>query len=386
MIIILIILFIIAELCWSRQVARRLCVTEFDQLLISIQESNPSLAVRKFIDKQNQKCWATIDAGLTLNSPLSTPIPNPRLVLTAPDNNVSEISYTLEAHFIPVKSGSVRDAEFNELLQSLLPGSGYYLCEGITPEVAADITFEAKNLRRWTHPLCRVDHQQCLMWVCTGKVSLNLKYGVRCTFCNKLHHYIVSEISRRQKIAPEQKAQRVLPSSKCPIKYLSPYSKEKRYELIRQERKCVNMKLHNYEKYDVNVGEASNEELLGVVAHIHRKSRSELEAILTEADKVGKGDILREKWKQDVEDRISFDRDQRKNGMLPEQLTDFFNCVTYVLCLVTGSRGNRWSMITIRMGMWLLPVCVFVCFSFYLSLSFSFSLSPSPSLSPPPPR
>ena len=48
------------------------------------------------------------------------------------------------------------------------------------------------------------------------------------------------------------------------------------------------------------------------MAHIHHKSPSELDSILAEADKVGKGDILREKWKQDVEDRISFDRDQRK--------------------------------------------------------------------------
>ena len=109
---------------------------------------------------------------------------------------------------------------------------------------------------------------------------------------------------------------------------------EKRYELIRQERRCANKKLHNYEKYDVNVGEASNEELLDVVAHIHRKSRSELEAVLAEADKVGKGDILREKWKQDVEDRISFDRDQRKNGMLPEQLTDFFLIVLHIMYFV----------------------------------------------------
>ena len=116
-----------------------------------------------------------------------------------------------------VKSGSVLDAEFDEFLRSLLPGGGYYLCEGIIQEVAAGITFEAKNLKRWKHPPCRVDHQQCLMWLCAGKFSLNLKYGIRCTFCNKFHHYLVSEISRRQKIAPEQKAKRVLPSSKCPI-------------------------------------------------------------------------------------------------------------------------------------------------------------------------
>ena len=84
--------------------------------------------------------------------------------------NVSEISYTLEAHFIQVKSGSVRDADFVEFLQSLLPGSGYYLYEGIIPEVAAGITFEARNLSRWMHPLCRVDHQQGVTDVLCRKI------------------------------------------------------------------------------------------------------------------------------------------------------------------------------------------------------------------------
>ena len=68
----------------------------------------------------------------------------------------------------------------------------------------------------------------------------------------------------------------------------------------------------------MNVGKASNEELLGVVAHIHHKSPSELDSILAESDKVGKGDILREKWKQDVEDRISFG--SMKNDVSPEPL------------------------------------------------------------------
>lgn len=51
-----------------------------------------------------------------------------------------------------------------------------------------------------------------------------------------------------------------------------------------------------------------------VVSHIHQKSKAELTSLLDEADRVGKGHILREKWKQDVEKRVSFDKDQRKNG------------------------------------------------------------------------
>ena len=98
------------------------------------------------------------------------------------------------------------------------------------------------------------------------------------------------------------------------MKHLSPYSKEKRYALLRQERTSIKRKLQKYEKYDVNVVESSNNELIDVVAQVHRKSQSDLRILLDEADKVGKGDILREKWKQDVEDRILFNKDQQRNG------------------------------------------------------------------------
>ena len=71
------------------------------------------------------------------------------------------------------------DAHLEELLQSLNPRCDYYFCNGIPPQVAINITFEVKNLRRWDY---RVDHQQYLMWFKMEKVPLNLKFGVCCTF------------------------------------------------------------------------------------------------------------------------------------------------------------------------------------------------------------
>ena len=291
--------------------------TEFSALLPSIQNKKPSLCVKECCE-DDTKCFAIIDRGLSLNSLLSTPISNPRMILTMaldPKRDTVETTYTFEAHFEPIKSGKVGDGQFNELIESLHPSSTYYLCEGIPQDVACNVTFDAKNLRKWGFPLHRTDHTQCLMWFHLEKVPLNLKYGVRCTFCSKLYHYLICENSRRQKVTIDQKAQRILPSSKCPVKYLSPFSKEKRHQLTRQELKSKKRKVQNYEQYNVNVGELSNEELLAIVTHIHHKSKADLSSLLTEADKVGKGDILREKWRQDVEDRLSFDRDQQKNGM-----------------------------------------------------------------------
>ena len=66
--------------------------------------------------------------------------------------------------------------------------------------------------------------------------------------------------------------------------------------------------------YDVNVDDLTHHELLTLTSQINYKSRSELENLLYEAERAGKGDVLKETWKQDVEDRIAFQRDQRKNG------------------------------------------------------------------------
>ena len=66
--------------------------------------------------------------------------------------------------------------------------------------------------------------------------------------------------------------------------------------------------------YDVNVDDLTYHELLTLTSQINYKSRSELENLLYEAERAGKGDVLKETWKQDVEDRIAFQRDQRKNG------------------------------------------------------------------------
>lgn len=98
----------------------------------------------------NSKRWAIVNGGLTLNSPLTTPVSNPRMVITAPCYPTSldpDISFTFEAHFVPIKSGVVGDAHFDELIQSLHPDSRYFLCEGVSQEMADNITFEVNNLR-----------------------------------------------------------------------------------------------------------------------------------------------------------------------------------------------------------------------------------------------
>ena len=69
--------------------------------------------------------------------------------------------------------------------------------------------------------------------------------------------------------------------------------------------------------YDVNVDDITNEELLALTSQISSKSQSELEKLLAEvAEKSGKDSILRDLWKQDVEERKAFQKDQKRNGMI----------------------------------------------------------------------
>lgn len=65
--------------------------------------------------------------------------------------------------------------------------------------------------------------------------------------------------------------------------------------------------------YEVDIDSITHE-LLTLTSQIHRMSRAEVEDLLFEADRAGKGDVLRAAWKQDVEDRATFQKDQKSNG------------------------------------------------------------------------
>ena len=73
-----------------------------------------------------------------------------------------------------------------------------------------------------------------------------------------------------------------------------PYPKYagKAHETFETESKSVEKKLHNYRKYNINVGKETHNELIELVAHIYRTSKKELEDVFTEADKAGRRVML----------------------------------------------------------------------------------------------
>ena len=87
-----------------------------------------------------------------------------------------------------------------------------------------------------------------------------------------------------------------------------------RHAGIRKERNAVVKRLKKYEQFDFALNCDQHDEFLKTVATVTEQCPEELSKVLEEADKHGKGDIVREIWKHDVEDRIAFNKDQTRNG------------------------------------------------------------------------
>ena len=182
-----------------------------------------------------------IHRGLRIESNSPTPLHNPRAVIYSQSDSL--VTFKLEAMFVPQVEGHLPEdnTRFHEVLQTLLPASGYFLCPGLPNDVASLLTFDTKSARRWGLPFGRVDHKDCLLWV---KVASSSKgQPLRCEKCTNLMYYVRRAARKRRSMSAEQKAKRVLPSSHCPLKYLSPASLPSRRRNIAHEKKAQKRKV-----------------------------------------------------------------------------------------------------------------------------------------------
>ena len=285
----------------------------FDEFLADTRRCFPSLTVTSHAGSDGH--WALIESSTTTSSPLESKMPtrNARVIVHAPCEDPSHISYKFEAHFVLLFQGLVTDIEFGVLLQSLLPGSNYRLCPGLPQQLRESVDFESKSTRKWGFPCQRTDHVNCQLWF-PAKITPRLQQESTCSKCINLAKYLRRKLKTRALVTPTRKANRVRPSSRCPLKYLSPATRRLRQRRARKERACTKKKLDKYRRYDINVGEATHGELIQLVSAIQNKSQGEVEALLAEADSAGKGNIIRQKWQQDVQEHLSFHKDQRQNS------------------------------------------------------------------------
>ena len=205
----------------------------------------------------------------------------------------------------------------NNYLQSMLPKSGYIVCLGI-PSLPSSVCFKPKHYRKWELPFVRHDSQACKLWYLPSdpKHRLRKRSPTDPLFDSylscKLLWTRVSNLAKRAK-SPSSRAKWQLPSSTKPLQYLSPLSLRLRQRQSRLDRKAMMKSLHKYEKYDVSLNDDQHSEMFDLVSSISDIGKEELEKVMSEAD--AKGEVLRNIWKMDVEERLQYFKDQKKNGM-----------------------------------------------------------------------
>ena len=254
-----------------------------------------------------------ITGSVSTRTPLpGRPVPNPRMVLQFPFGQGNN-TYTFEVNCTALHTGPIGGSDFHSWLNTMLPGSGYYLCPGIGNGIGCSASSSAKSIRKWGFPFNRVDHKNCQLWLPKPELSKKWNHSPTCNKCMELFSYLRRETRRKAAITPTRKRKRLSPSSNYPVSHLTPTSRMKRLTLKRKKQLKLSMVLKK-DEWHVNVGEVTQHELLALVSKIHHHTRPELEQLLREAENAGQGETLRQAWKQDVEDRAAFEQDQRRNG------------------------------------------------------------------------
>lgn len=280
-----------------------LIVSTIDQ----IKAQYPPLSISVYCDSEAQ--WVMITGSISTRTPLpGIPVPNPRMVLRFPFGQGNN-TYTFEVNCIALRTGPIGDSDFHSWLNTMLPSSGYYLCPGIGNGVECS----TKSVRKWGFPFHRVDHKNCQLWLPIPVMSKKWSHSPTCAKCTSLFSYIRKETRRKAAITPTRKRRRVSPSSNYPVSHLTPVSRMKRLTLKRKKQLKLN-KMSKKNRWNVNVDDVTQKELLALVSTIQHQTEPELEKLLREADNAGQGETLRRAWKQDVEDRAAFEEDQRRNG------------------------------------------------------------------------
>ena len=103
--------------------------------------------------------------------------------------NESLVSFKFEVLYIPLFSGHLPadSTHFHELVKTLLPESGYFMCQGLSSEVSSQMIFKTKSARFWGIPFVHVDHNDCPLWlVAMSATGLSSVCVHKCDKCPNL--------------------------------------------------------------------------------------------------------------------------------------------------------------------------------------------------------
>ena len=266
-------------------------------------------------------------------------------------------TYSFQVLFVTLKTGVWKDTpsqdDMNTCLDTLLSNAGYLLCPGIEnyeSDFKPFIRFESKHLRCWNHPLKRYDSDSCLMWhKPLNEKKTNVGMSGVCRNCKKLHHDLSVLKNRAESASPGHKDKWTDPSSNRPMKYLSPDSRAVRFGKMTKERTCLRKSLSKFESMDINLLGNQHDEVCQLVSAIAERGKDDLEQIFHEAETAneGGGELLKQLWDRDIEDKKSFYEDQLKNSKCLAESNSVSNLHVN---LISSETSNRWSSVTLRIG------------------------------------
>ena len=235
----------------------------FMELIKRVETAFPTLNTKTFSDAK--VWWAVIGREPTSTfSPLTgkSPIVTPRVIVQETQGDQSSLSYRFEVNFVTMYAGVPSDTNFMMYLRSMLPGSNYHICSGLSENATLHPEWDSPSVRRWGFPFNRVDHRGCQMWIAGGTCTRN--QSSMCSCCKSLTSNILLRDKKRLSASPSTKAKRLDPSSNYPIKYLTPACRKKRESLKRKQKMRTSQQLERLRSqmsgYDINVNEATNSE------------------------------------------------------------------------------------------------------------------------------
>ena len=94
-----------------------------------IKSRYPPLSVEVAV--HDGRTWGIIRGGIGIEPNIQTPLHNPRIVICSESN--SSVTFKFEAAYVLLVCGRLLEdnEHFHELVQTLLPESGYFLCQGL---------------------------------------------------------------------------------------------------------------------------------------------------------------------------------------------------------------------------------------------------------------
>ena len=127
-----------------------------------------------------------------MEASINSPVHKARLIMSS--ESETSVQFKFEVLFVAIFSGVLPNDRnhFNEFVQLLCSGSGYFICQGIPYSTINSMAFQMKSLRKWEFPLQRLDHKDCVLWL---KSISTIKQSPmqRCKACTNLMYYVKRE-------------------------------------------------------------------------------------------------------------------------------------------------------------------------------------------------